>query len=109
MKLNFVRVGVCASENFNYEDSAGDQSTGWALNSTGYFWNSKESVYYCPSFGDGTKITVHLNMNKKTLAFTVNGTKYPEVSNWNNLPSKLYPVVSLLYPGRIRIQPHQKI
>ena len=32
---------------------------------------------YCPGFGDGAKITVHLNMNKRTLAFTVNGTKYP--------------------------------
>ncbi|CAG8565495.1 2391_t:CDS:2 [Rhizophagus irregularis] len=56
----------------------------------------------------GAKITVHIDMNKRTCFFTVNGTKYPEVSAWNNLSSKLYPVVSLKYPGRIRIQPHQK-
>ena len=61
---------------------------------------------YCPSFGDGAKITVHLDMNKKFLAFTVNGTKYPAVS-CDNLPDKLYPVVSLTHPGRIRIQPHK--
>jgi hypothetical protein len=42
-------------------------------------------------------------MNKRTCAFTVNGTKYREIIEWNNLPSKLYPVVSLRYPGRFRI------
>ena len=41
---------------------------------------------------------VTLNMKKRTCAFTVNGTKYPEVSRWNDLPSKLYPVVSLYHP-----------
>ncbi|RGB33985.1 concanavalin A-like lectin/glucanase domain-containing protein [Rhizophagus diaphanus] len=101
-------VGVCASENFNYETFAGSQPTGWVLGSSGYFGNSSKGMKYCPPFGDGTIVTVHLDMNKRTCAFTVNGTKYPQVSAWNNLPSKLYPVVSLSYPGRFRIQPHQK-
>ncbi|CAG8761296.1 21_t:CDS:1, partial [Rhizophagus irregularis] len=102
-------VGVCASENFNYETWAGYQATGWVLSSQGSSVNSNVWLgNYCPSFGDGTKITVHLDMNKRTCAFTVNGTKYPEVLAWNNLPSKLYPVVSLKYPGRFRIQPHKK-
>uniref|UniRef100_U9UII7 B30.2/SPRY domain-containing protein n=1 Tax=Rhizophagus irregularis (strain DAOM 181602 / DAOM 197198 / MUCL 43194) TaxID=747089 RepID=U9UII7_RHIID len=102
-------VGVCASENFNYETWAWHQTTGWVLSSQGHSVNSGEWLRgYCPSFGDGTKITVHLDMNKRTCAFTVNGTKYPELSAWNNLASKLYPVVSLKYPGRLRIQPHQK-
>ena len=48
-------------------------------------------------------------MNKRTIAFTVNGKKYPEVSNWNNLPSKLHPIVTLRFPSRLRIQPHQEI
>ncbi|CAB5189657.1 unnamed protein product [Rhizophagus irregularis] len=77
---DYAWVGVCAPEDFNYEI--------WA--------------------GDGTIVTVHLDMNKRTCAFTVNGTKYQEVSAWNNLPSKLYPVVSLKNPGRFRIEPHQK-
>ncbi|PKC17101.1 hypothetical protein RhiirA5_493284 [Rhizophagus irregularis] len=58
-----------------------------------------------------TKIILNVyrqNMNKRTCAFTVNGTKYPEVPSWNNLPSKLYPVASLCYPGQFRIQPHKK-
>ncbi|EXX69013.1 uncharacterized protein OCT59_001016 [Rhizophagus irregularis] len=100
-------VGVCASEYFNYEIAAGLQSTVWALGSSGHVRNSGISIeYYCPPFGDGTEITVHLDMNRRTCSFTINGIKYREVSEWN-LPSKLHPVVSLKYPGRFRIQPHK--
>ncbi|RGB37190.1 hypothetical protein C1646_757242 [Rhizophagus diaphanus] len=105
---DYAWVGICSSENFNYETFAGKQPTGWVLGSSGYCYNSHNRSNYCPSFGDGTKITVHLDMDKRTCAFTVNGIKYPEVSEWNNLPSKLYPVASLYYPGRLRIQSHQK-
>ncbi|RGB33983.1 hypothetical protein C1646_668899 [Rhizophagus diaphanus] len=101
-------VGVCASENLDYETFAGYQPTGWLLGSGGECYNSSKAVKYCPRFGDGTIVTVHLDMNKRTCAFTVNGIKYREVSEWNNLPPKLYPAVSLCHPGRFRIQPHQK-
>ncbi|CAB5189686.1 unnamed protein product [Rhizophagus irregularis] len=42
--------------------------------------------------------------------FAVNGTKYQEVPSWNNLPSKLYPVVSFYHTAacQFRIQPHKK-
>jgi hypothetical protein len=106
----YAWIGVCSSENFDYESWAGSQPTGWVIGSGGYCYNSRNWVKnYCPSFGDCTKITVHLDMKKRTCAFTVNGTKYPIVSEWNNLPSILYPVVSLKFPGRLRIQSHQKI
>jgi hypothetical protein len=99
-------VGVCASENFNYETWAGYQPTGWVIGSSGYCYNSGNWIKnYCPKFGDGARITVHLDMNKRTCSFTINGKKYPEISRWNNLPSKLYPVVSLRHPGRFRIEP----
>ena len=94
---------MCASENFNYEGWAGSQPTGWVLGSGGYCYSNNKGRYYCPSC---TKVTVHLDMYNKTIAFTVNGTKYPNVLEWNNLPSKLYPVVSIRYPGKFRIQPH---
>ncbi|PKY32743.1 hypothetical protein RhiirB3_451148 [Rhizophagus irregularis] len=59
-------VGVCASENFNYETWAGNQTTGWVLGSIGYCCNFGNYIEnYCPLFGDGTKITVHLDMNKE--------------------------------------------
>ncbi|RGB37164.1 hypothetical protein C1646_757217 [Rhizophagus diaphanus] len=100
-------VGVCALEKFNYEIAAGLQSTGWVLGSDGHVRNSGISIKnYCPPFGDGTEITVHLDMNKRSCSFTINGIKYREVSEWS-LPSKLHPVVSLAYPGRFRIQPHK--
>ncbi|GES97548.1 hypothetical protein GLOIN_2v1788445 [Rhizophagus clarus] len=104
---SYAWVGVCASENFDYKIFAGDQHTGWVLGSSGECVISK--IKYCSSFyEDGAKITVHLDMNRRTCAFTVNGIKCCEVLSWNNLPSKLYPVVSLNYPGRFRIQSHQE-
>jgi hypothetical protein len=103
---SYACVGVCAAENFNYEAWAADQPTGWVLRSNGCLYNYGTSHEYSASFENGARITVHLDMNKRTCAFTVNGTKYPEVSYWNNLPSKLYPVVSLRYYGRVRIRPH---
>jgi hypothetical protein len=107
---NHAYIGVCASNNFNYEAFAGYQSTGWVLNSRGNCCTSGIWLNsYCPRFGDGAKITVHLDMYRRTCSFTVNGTRYPELPEWNNLPSVLYPVVSLKYPGRFRIQPHQDI
>ncbi|CAB4403664.1 unnamed protein product [Rhizophagus irregularis] len=98
-------VGVCTSENFNSEDFAGSQLTAWVLGSSGYCYNSN-SGNYPPFPGDGISITVQLDMNKRTCSLTINGTKYLEV--WKNLPSKLYPVVSIRDPGRIRIQPHNE-
>ncbi|GBB90590.1 hypothetical protein RclHR1_01760014 [Rhizophagus clarus] len=106
---DYAWVGVCASENFDYESFAGDQPTGWVLGSSGKCCSNKVIYGYCPPFKvDGARITVHLDMNKRTCAFSINGTKYPEVIGWNNLPSKLYPVASLCHPGRFRILPRQK-
>ena len=48
-------VGVCASENFNYEIWAGKQPTEWVLGSNGYCYNSNSEFYYCSSFGGGTE------------------------------------------------------
>ncbi|CAI2176210.1 172_t:CDS:1 [Funneliformis geosporum] len=100
-------VGVCASENFDYGRFGGFQCTAWLLSSNGtIIHNNVHKSGYCPTFkGDNNNVTVHLDMNKRTCSFTVNGVKYT-VSEWNNLPSKLYPVVSINYPGRFRIQFH---
>ncbi|GET60940.1 hypothetical protein GLOIN_2v1842735 [Rhizophagus irregularis DAOM 181602=DAOM 197198] len=58
----------------------GNQPTGWVFGS-GCLYNPASGFYYCPSFHeDGARITVYLDMNKRTCAFTVNGKKYREVS-----------------------------
>ncbi|RGB37170.1 hypothetical protein C1646_741305 [Rhizophagus diaphanus] len=106
---NYAWIGVCASDNFNSEVFVGNNRTAWILGSSGCVYNYGISIEnYCPPFGDGTKVTVHFDMNKRTCAFTVNDTRYREVSEWNNLPSKLYPVVSICNLGHLRIQPHKE-
>ncbi|CAG8692248.1 12873_t:CDS:2 [Rhizophagus irregularis] len=106
----YAWVGVCSSENFNYEIFAGSQHSGLVLGSNGCCFNSGDWVNnYCPPFKEGAMITVHLDMNKRTCAFTVNGIRYSEVSGWSNSPLKLSPAVSLCYPGRLRIQNCRKI
>ncbi len=102
---SYAWIGICSSENFDYEDSARYQSTAWVLGSSGSCYHSGKKITYCSSFErNNSKVTVHLDLNKRTCAFTVNGVKHHVVSEWNNLPSKLYFVVSLCYPGRLRIQ-----
>ncbi|CAI2175249.1 8940_t:CDS:2 [Funneliformis geosporum] len=105
-----AKFAIENKEILNHESFAGYQHAGWVLGSSGTTVHSNNSVKYCPAFNqDNSKVTVHLDMYKRTCAFTVNGTKYPPVAEWNDLPSKLYPVVSLKYPGQFRIQSHQKI
>ncbi|GES97628.1 hypothetical protein GLOIN_2v1836052 [Rhizophagus clarus] len=98
-------VGVCTSESINHDIFSANQSASISvLGSDGVCWNYNKSLNYCSSFGNGARITVHLDMNKRTCCFTVNGVKYPEAFTWNKLPSKFYPIVGLMYPGRFRIQ-----
>ncbi|CAB5363511.1 uncharacterized protein OCT59_000766 [Rhizophagus irregularis] len=82
----------------------------WAIGSDGSYYNAdsktkEKTKNYCRPFGQGTKVIVHLDMNKRTCAFTVDNIRYPIISKWDNLPSKVYPLVFLNYPSRIRIQP----
>jgi hypothetical protein len=79
-------IGVCASEYFKLRD------------------NSKVLGISC-DYKDNTIITVHLDMNVRICSFTVNDKKHNEdILVWENLSSKLYPIVSLRHPGKIQIQ-----
>src|SRR5688572_15935795 len=50
---NLITFGL----EYVHQISAG-QPTGWVLSSLGSFWNSGESINYCPSlFSDSAKIT----------------------------------------------------
>ncbi|CAB5363513.1 unnamed protein product [Rhizophagus irregularis] len=90
-------IGVCASENFNYNLAADDSKV------LGIGYIGPNSKYFSP-FEDNTIITCHLDMNKRTCTFTVNDKKYQGLLTWDP-SSKVYPLVSLLYPGQLQIQP----
>ncbi|CAG8762501.1 4165_t:CDS:1, partial [Acaulospora morrowiae] len=100
-------VGVCGEGDvINF--SCGDyNSKVWILGSTGHVSNNAhQRPYGTPQFGRNTKVTVHLNMYDRTLAFSVNDVRYPPVLEWKNLPSKVYPLVSMRHNGRFRISRH---
>ena len=70
------------SEGYNFEGALNHAT--WAIDTDGSYFNlsntdsDRRTCGYCLQFGDGVKITVHLDMNRRTLAFTVNGKKCPE-------------------------------
>ncbi|CAI2173201.1 19410_t:CDS:1 [Funneliformis geosporum] len=102
----FAWVGICSPENFRYEGFIGVQANGWVFGSNGQCYSNNNCITYGTTFGEGDVITVHLDMDNRTCAFSINGKKYPTVSTWTNLPSKVYPMASLRYPGRFRIRFH---
>ncbi|CAG8759003.1 1604_t:CDS:1, partial [Acaulospora morrowiae] len=96
-------VGIC-DEGLDFSNFAGYQPHGWVLGSGGYYNHNSQGIKDIPTFiQDNVKITVHLNMNSKTVAFSVNGERYLPLPPWTNLPSNLYFVASLVYPGKFRI------
>ncbi|GBC03175.1 hypothetical protein RclHR1_00500023 [Rhizophagus clarus] len=102
----YAWIGICSSEEFDYERFVGVQASGWVFGSNGLCYNNNHCINYGKTFGEGDIISVHLNMDNKTCSFSVNGRKFPTVSFWTNIPSRVYPVASLKYPGKFRIQRH---
>ncbi|CAG8545670.1 9275_t:CDS:2 [Acaulospora colombiana] len=97
-------VGICGEGSvidFNHEDY---NSKVWILGSTGHVSNKAQQRPYCPQFMRNTKVTVHLNMNDRTVGFSVNDASYGPVTEWRNLPSKVYPLISMRNGGKFRIQ-----
>ncbi|CAI2163015.1 20159_t:CDS:1 [Funneliformis geosporum] len=108
----FVWIGVCAKQGLDFDKFAGEQETAWVLGSSGTLNHSGIMIQnYCPPFGDNSKITVHVNMCKgnRNCAFTVDGTRYRVVTEWNDLPEYLYPVASFCEPARLRLKPYTLI
>ncbi|CAG8760323.1 12852_t:CDS:1, partial [Acaulospora morrowiae] len=70
-------VGVC-DEGLDFSYFAGDQQNGWVLGTNGCYHHNNQSIQGMLDFRqDNAKIIVHLNMDDKTVAFSVNGTRYP--------------------------------
>ncbi|CAG8742778.1 8540_t:CDS:1, partial [Acaulospora morrowiae] len=95
-------VGVC-DEMLDLSTFAGSQY-GWILGSHGSYRHKGLNISEIPNFArDNVEIIVHLNVDNKTVAFSVDGTRYQPVTSWTNLPSKLYFVASLCFPGKFKI------
>ncbi|CAG8573427.1 11612_t:CDS:2 [Diversispora eburnea] len=100
-------VGICGEGEVTNYNCTDYNSKAWILGTTGMVSNNGQSINYgSPSFQQGTKIRVHLDMGKRErrVSFSINDVKYPEVLHWKNIPAKVYPLVSLRYPGRLKIQ-----
>ncbi|CAG8561745.1 2493_t:CDS:1 [Ambispora leptoticha] len=96
-------IGVCG-EGVNFSSYLGRQENIYVFSSDGQIWNSRKSQKYGSTFGKGSTITVHLDMTKRTCAFSIDRVRYPVA--WSNLPEKLYPAAAIWKFGRLRIKPH---
>ncbi|CAG8607178.1 12263_t:CDS:1 [Acaulospora morrowiae] len=111
-------IGVCSirDNRVNYSTWLGGTSYGWVLGSNGYLAHNKGGVInensrrnlknYGLKFTKGTIITMHLNMENRTLAYSINGINFGEA--FGDLPNEVYPAVSIKRPGKIKIQSHKK-
>ncbi|CAG8751969.1 16753_t:CDS:1 [Dentiscutata erythropus] len=97
-------IGIC-DEYCEFNTFLGNSVNAWVFNRQGTCWNNGIFSRYGSEFNVGDTITVHVDMDQRTCAFSVNGKRHPPV-NWTNLPSKLYPIVSFRNSGRLRIQSH---
>jgi hypothetical protein len=105
-------VGICTENEFNvdYNSWLGKQAYGWVLGSNGFICHNTQTDNgpytnaYGQEFEENDRITVHLDMRKRNCAFSINGIKYPIA--FCNLPYEIYPAVSLIAPGKARIEPH---
>ncbi|RIA98958.1 concanavalin A-like lectin/glucanase domain-containing protein [Glomus cerebriforme] len=99
-----VYIGIC---NINEDLKKNDQGYhGWVLGSDGYVYHKGKWKWYDAKYKECDKVTVHLDMKKKTCAFSINNNKKPIVFEWKNIPSQVYPIVSLGYGSKLRIEPN---
>jgi len=98
-----IYIGICDI----HEDLKNNDQYyhGWVLGSDGYVYYKKDYKWYDAKFKEGDKVTVHLDMRKKTCAFFINRIRKPLVSEWNNIPSQVYPIVCLGHGSKLRIEP----
>ncbi|RIA98953.1 hypothetical protein C1645_588186 [Glomus cerebriforme] len=98
-----VYIGICdINENLKKKDR---NYHGWVLGSDGYVYHKDEWKWYDAKYKEGDKVTVHLDMKNKTCAFSINKNKKPIVSEWKNISSEVYPIVSMEYGSKLRVEP----
>nr|CAG8486474.1 10634_t:CDS:2 [Entrophospora candida] len=99
-----VYIGVCGTD-IDHLQFLGNQKHGWVFGSDGTIYHDGESYYYGEPFDDLSKITVHLDMNKRTLAFSIDGDYFGIA--FTNIPSKVYPAISLTDRAQFKIREHK--
>ncbi|CAG8464978.1 10514_t:CDS:2, partial [Acaulospora morrowiae] len=99
-----VWIGVCS------DDCRLAENNEWTLGSDGLcHHNNESSKYLLKEIVEGTKVTVHVDMDKKTCAFSINGKRHSPVSSWEELSSRLRFVALLHGSSQVRIQADGKI
>ncbi|CAG8610555.1 10879_t:CDS:2 [Acaulospora morrowiae] len=96
-------VDVCG-EGLDFSQFAGAQPWGWVLGSHEYGQNGNICTANSidSAINQNAKIVVHLDMNNKTVSFSINDKRQPPITSWV-LSSNLYFVISLRYSGKFRI------
>ncbi|CAG8646628.1 6797_t:CDS:1, partial [Funneliformis caledonium] len=105
-----VYIGICGDENLSTTEQ---NYHGWVLGSDGYVYRKKDWKWYDAKMKVGDNVTIHLNIStvdkrrKCECSFSINGIKKPVVSGygWNDIPTQVYPVVSLGCGSKLRIKP----
>ncbi|GBB88631.1 hypothetical protein RclHR1_01520016 [Rhizophagus clarus] len=98
-----IYIGICdINEDLN---KIHQKYHGWVLGSDGYVYYKKKWKRYDAKFKEGDKVTVHLDMKNRTCAFSINNNKKSIVSEWKNIPSQVYPIVSLECGSKLRMGP----
>jgi hypothetical protein len=110
---NLFWVGICTEKGYSvdYNSWLGKQAYGWVLGSNGVICHNTQEENgpytngYGEEFEENDRITVHLDMGERTCSFSINGERYPIA--FRDLPDEIYPAISIIAPGRARIEPHQ--
>ncbi|CAB4387074.1 unnamed protein product [Rhizophagus irregularis] len=98
-----IYIGICdVDEDLDKTDQ---KYHGWVLGSDGYVYYKKKWKWYDAKFKEGDKVTVHLDMKNRRCAFSINNNKKSVISEWNNIPSQVYPIVSLECGSKLRMGP----
>ncbi|CAG8614624.1 10933_t:CDS:1 [Funneliformis mosseae] len=92
-------IGICE----NTQLHKAEDYCGWVLGSSGYIYHENDSKWYDAKFKTNDVVTVILNMTEKTCEFLINGKTTGVITGWVNLPSEVYPFVSLKKGCKLRI------
>ncbi|KAG9297511.1 hypothetical protein G9A89_001451 [Geosiphon pyriformis] len=94
-------IGVCGAD-ADCSRFLGLQPNCWLIGSNGsYFNNCVVGRQFEVIFNKGDRVTIHLDIRQRTLAFSINEVRYPTI--FTDLVSELYPAVCLTMNGRVRL------